>query len=275
MCRFSLVLLCLSLLGGHAGVLAAERQSAGKKRLLVITESRGFVHDVVRRQKGAPCLVEKVITELAQKSGDFEVVCSQEASKEITAANLQHFDAVFFYTTGELPLSEEQKTALLDFVRSGKGFAGAHSATDTFYKWPDYGQLIGAYFDGHPWHQKVGVIVEDPNHPATRHLGKYFTITDEIYQFRAPYSRERLHILLRLDMKTVKNPGKRADQDNALAWTQQFGQGRVFYTALGHRSEVWQDPRYQQHLLGGLRYVLGLVQADATPSARLKVPASP
>jgi type 1 glutamine amidotransferase len=248
---------------------AAEAKGAAKKkRLLVITESKGFVHDVVRRRDNELSLSEKILTELAEKSGDFDVVCSQDSRKEITAENLKNFDAVFFYTTGELPLSDVQKSDLLAFIRSGKGFAGVHSATDTFYRWPEYGELIGGYFDGHPWTQKIHGIVDDTNHPATKGLGKDFLIDDEIYQFRDPFSKNKLHILMHLDMESVKNPGKRADHFNALAWTHQYGLGRVFYTALGHRPEVWRDPRYQQHLLGGLRYVLRLAQGDVTPSGQ-------
>jgi type 1 glutamine amidotransferase len=217
----------------------------------------------VRRKNSDPALVEKVFQELADKTGLFEVVCSQDSRKDITAENLKNFDAVWFYTTGSLPLSDTQKADLLNFVRKGGGFGGSHSATDTFYNWPEYGQLIGAYFDGHPWHQKVHVLVEDTNHPATKHLGKDFEITDEIYQFRSPFSRDKLHVLLRLDMEPLKNKGKREDQYNALAWTHTFGKGRVFYTALGHRDEVWRDPRYQQHVIGGLRYLFGL-DTDST-----------
>src|SRR5262249_50684261 len=146
-----------------------------------------------------------------------DVVCSQDSRSEITAENLAKFDAVFFYTTGELPLSAEQKRDLLEFVRSGKGFAGSHCATDTFYQWPEYGALIGAYFDGHPWHKKIKVIVEDQKSPATRHLGPSFEITDEIYQFRTPYDRGKLHVLMRMDM-TNETAGKRQDKDNALSW---------------------------------------------------------
>jgi uncharacterized protein len=199
------------------------------------------------------CLVEATMVELGAKNG-FDVVCSQDSRAEISSDNLKNFDAVWFYTTGELPLSETQKAELLAFVRSGKGFGGSHSATDTFYKWKEYGDLIGAYFDGHPWHTKINVIVEDKMHPSTKHLGDSFTITDEIYQFKGPYSREKLHVLLKLDLKDLK-PGNRKDNDNALAWTNQYGKGHVFYTALGHRDEVWRDPRYQAHVIGGLRYM--------------------
>jgi type 1 glutamine amidotransferase len=253
------------LLALNVAAVAAPPKDETKRRLLVITESKGFQHDCVKRKDGQLSLVEKTLTELGEKNG-FDVVCSQDSRAVITAENLANFDAVFFYTTGELPLSDTQKADLLAFIRSGKGFAGSHSATDTFYKWPDYGNLIGGYFDGHPWHKKITVLVEDTKNPATKHLGDSFVITDEIYQFRAPYDRSKLHVLMRMDMKGEK-PGKRKDNDNALAWTREYGKGRVFYTALGHRDEVWKDERFQKHIVGGLRYVFSLEKADATPSA--------
>jgi len=229
-----------------------------KKRLLLVTESRGFKHSVVNRGKADTCLVERVFVDLAAKEKFFEVDFTQNARAVIEGDNLKKYDAVFFYTTGDLMLSDVQKSDLLAFVRSGKGFGGSHCATDTYYNWKEYGELIGGYFDGHPWHQKIRVIVEDKKHIATKHLGDSFEITDEIYQFKAPYSREKLKVLMRLDMDSVKNPGKRADKDNALAWTNQYGKGRVFYTALGHREDVWNDPRFQQHVIGGLRYMFGM-----------------
>jgi len=240
-------------------VMPASAQEP-KKRLLLVTESRGFVHGVVNRGKSDTCLVERTFIDLAKKHPFFEVEYTQDSRATITGDNLKKFDAVFFYTTGELPLSDAQKSDLLAFVKNGKGFGGSHCATDTFYKWKEYGELIGAYFDGHPWNAgtKIKVIVEDKNHPATKHLGDSFVITDEIYQFRSPYDRSKLHVLMRLDMDSVKNQGKRADKDNALAWTREYGKGRVFYTALGHQNEVWADPRFQQHVIGGLRYMFGL-----------------
>jgi type 1 glutamine amidotransferase len=301
------------LLAAGLTAFAADETPGSKKRLLVITESRGFRHGVVTRRGDELSLSEKVLTAIGQKSGAFEVICSQDSRREITKENLAKFDAVFFYTTGELPLSDTQKADLLSFVRSGKGFAGSHSATDTFYRWPEYGKLIGGYFDGHPWHQKVKVVVEDTQHPATKHLGETFEITDEIYQFRTPYDRGRLRVLMRLarsvdrtvvrlngkelgkddrlrltvqdgkpraelngkDVEVsqfrVEMPrGKRPDRDNALAWVHEYGKGRVFYTALGHRDEVWKDERFQKHLLGGLRWVLRLEEGDATPSKTVK-----
>jgi type 1 glutamine amidotransferase len=129
--RIGLSIIAGSLLLGLAGTSPAADEARPKKRLLVVTESRGFVHDCVNRRGKDLCLVEKALIGLGKKSGDFEAVCTQDSRKAITAENLKHFDAVFFYTTGELPLSDTQKADLLGFVRSGKGFAGAHSATDT------------------------------------------------------------------------------------------------------------------------------------------------
>ena len=306
-----LLALLLALFALAAPSSAQEVTGAPKKRLLLITESKGFPHPVSARQytivaKDAtpdqfpklegldvslnkdkklvirchgrldkpleiknndavlaivkPCLVEATFMKLAKETGLFEVVCSQNSRAEISGDLLKNYDAIFFYTTGELPLSDAQKSDFLGFVKGGKGFGGSHCASDTLYGWKEYGNLIGGYFDGHPWNAgtKIKAIVEDKNHPATKHLGDSFEISDEIYQFRSPYDRKKLHVLMRLDMDSVKNQGKRADKDNALAWTQEYGKGRVFYTALGHQSEVWNDPRFQQHVIGGLRYMFGM-----------------
>ncbi len=147
----------------------------------------------------------------------------------------------------------------MTFIKSGKGFIGIHSATDTFYKWAEYGEMIGGYFDQHPWHQEVAVKVEDQKHPATKHLGASFRITDEIYQHKN-FSRQNVHVLLSLDASSVdltKPNVHRTDKDFALAWMRNFGKGRVFYTALGHRPEVWNDERFQKLLIGAVKWATG------------------
>jgi len=223
-----------------------------KHKVLYLTHSAGFKHEVLP-------LSEQILKQIGERSGAFEVTATQDCSV-LSRDGLKPYDAVVFYTTGELPISDAQKAAFLEFIRSGKGFVGIHSATDTFYKWPEYGELIGGYFDQHPWHQEVAVNVEDQHHPATRHLGKSFKITDEIYQFKN-FSRSRVHVLLSLDVNSVdlnKPAVHRTDKDFALAWWRNYGKGRVFYTALGHRPEVWQDDRFQQHILGAVRWAMGL-----------------
>ena len=232
----------------------AEHGSANraKRKVLYLTHSAGFKHEVLP-------LSRQILKEIGERSGAFEVTATEDCSL-LSRSGLTNFDAVVFYTTGELPISDEQKLAFLDFIKSGKGFVGIHSATDTFYKWPEYGELIGGYFDGHPWHQDVTIKVEDRRHPATRHLEKSFNIKDEIYQIKN-FSRDRVHVLMSLDPNSVdlQLPAvHRKDKDFAIAWWRRYGAGRVFYTALGHRPEVWQDERFQQHLLGGMRWAMGL-----------------
>lgn len=220
-------------------------------RVLYVTASAGYRHEVLP-------LSARILREIGAKAKAFDTTVTQD-TREITAESLAGYDAVVFYTTGELPMSAEQKRSLLAFVRGGRGFVGIHSATDTFYAWPEYGEMIGAYFNGHPWHQEVKVRVEDADHPATRQLPATFTVNDEIYQFRN-WSRANVHVLLSLDPSSVDllNPAvKRSDRDFALAWTRSLGKGRVFYTALGHEPAVWTDDRFQQHLLGGIRWAIG------------------
>ncbi len=221
------------------------------RRILYVTQSAGFRHDVL------PLSVQ-ILQDLGRQSAAFEMTATEDSSL-ITREGLTRYDAVVFYTSGELPMGEAQKAALVEFVRSGKGFAGIHSATDTFYQWPDYGALVGAYFDGHPWHQDVAVRVEDSHHAATAPLPPSFHLNDEIYQFRN-WSRDNVHVLLSLDPASVDLSAagvNRSDRDFALSWTRTYGQGRVFYTALGHEASVWQDARFQQHLIGGIRWAMG------------------
>lgn len=230
-------------------------------RLLMVTHSAGYQHEVVRRHNlHRLSIAEQVVAELGERSRAFAVthLYTRGELERLGRHSLEGFQAVLFFTTGSLPLTANARQGLFDFVRAGHGFIGVHSATDTWYDVPKYGEMLGAYFDGHPWHQRVRVIVEDPTHPSTRHLGRAFEITDEIYQFRS-WSRGRVHVLLTLAPHSVDiSKGKRPDRDYALAWTRQYGRGRVFYTALGHRQEVWADERFRQHLLEGIRWAMGI-----------------
>jgi type 1 glutamine amidotransferase len=199
------------------------------------------------------------MTQLGQSTGAFTVTSTEDPG-QINAANLANYDAVVFFTSGELPFNDAQKAALLQFVRSGKGFIGFHSAADTLYNWPEYGEMLGGYFQTHPWTEEVLIRNEDINHRATTHLGGAFDVTDEIYQFRA-WSRASVHVLLSLDLASVPpddaRPDRRPDNDYALAWTKSYGAGRVFYSALGHFDAVWNDVRIQNFLKQGILWALG------------------
>jgi len=240
--------------------LAATQAVSAPPRVLMVTYSAGYQHDVVRRP--APdelSIAERVVADLGRRSGSFEVthVSTREDLGRLSVTSVREHRALFFFTTGELPLPAAVRDAMFQWVREGAGFVGVHSATDTWYTVPAYHEMVGAVFDGHPWHQRVRLIVEDRTHPATRHLGERFELLDEIYQFRA-WSRDDVHVLLRLDPGSVDvRRGKRADGDYALAWTKSWGRGRVIYTALGHEPDVWADKRFQSHLLGAIQWALG------------------
>jgi len=164
------------------------------KKLLMLTHSAGFRHDYL------PTAIE-VVKKIGRESGVFEAITTEDCSY-INREFLETVDALLFATTGELPMTDDQKRALIDFVKNGGGFVGVHNATDTFYKFPEYGEMIGGYFNGHPWTQEVYVIVEDRNHPATRHLPPRFKVKEEVYVFRN-WSREKTHVLISLDNSSV------------------------------------------------------------------------
>jgi type 1 glutamine amidotransferase len=206
-------------------------------RLLYFTHSAGYRHEVIPASR-------EVLRQVGDMAPPFEMTASEDVAV-FTAERLRRFNAVMFFTTGELPVDDGQKQALLDFIRNGGGFVGIHSATDTFYKWPEYGRLIGGYFDQHPWHQEVRIIA-DRFDPLVSFIGPTLVITDEIYQIRDFAAGS--HIVLRLDPTTVdlgRDNVHRHPWGWPLAWTRSYGSGRVFYTALGHDEAVWRDARFQ------------------------------
>ncbi len=220
---------------GGFGNLPAPGPSVAPLRVLMLTATTGFRHGSIE-------VARQTLTSLGASTGEFTISATEDVS-QITAARLASVDVLMFIlTTGELPFDESQKTAIVNFVQNGGGFVGAHSATDTLYDWPDYGRLVGAYFKEHPWTQDATIAIEDRTHPATRPLGASFRLNEEFYTFREN-PRPRVHVLMSLDAASVGASG-----DFPLAWSQSFGQGRTFYTALGHFDATWQDARFQAHM---------------------------
>ncbi len=256
---------------------AAPAPALQPRRLLVFTLARGFVHSAI------PIGAEAVRI-MGEKTGAYETVISDDIGM-FEPAKLKEFSAVcFMNNSGELFLPPDLaeldeparkaalardaalKASLMDFVLRGGGLAGVHAATDCFYEWPEFGELLGGYFNGHPWNERVGVKIDDPGSPICRAFGgKGFEIEDEIYQFREPYSRDRVRVLLSMDRSITPEKGDRTDEDYALAWIRRHEAGRIFYSAFGHRHEIFFDPAQLEFLLAGLQYVLGDLQADATP----------
>jgi type 1 glutamine amidotransferase len=220
-------------------------------KVLMSRHSEGWEHTYLPH-------AEVAIKKLGKESGLFDAVTTAR-SRLITAEELAKYDVLVFATTGELPLNEAQKKAVLDFVRNGKGFVGIHNATDTFYKWPEYGEMVGGYFAAHPWTQEVTVKVEDTRHPATAMLGKSFKVFDEIYTFKS-WDRKKTHVLMSLDNSSVDlSKGTRPDNDYAMGWWHDYGKGRVIYTALGHPDELWEQRWFLQHILACIKWAARLV----------------
>jgi type 1 glutamine amidotransferase len=227
------------------------------RRLLAIGAASGWEHESV-----SDALV--AIDALGRESGLWTTTVRTDAQpitkrplKE-NAKNLDYFDAVFFMTCGDLPLDDEQKQALLSFVKDdGKGFVGAHSTTVA--EWPAFVEMIGGRFDGHPWDQlEAALKVEDREFPATRHFPEKLRLFDEFYQIR-DFSRARSHVLLGLDTSSVDKtrPGVR-HEDVPIAWTHSYGKGRVFYSSLGHPPSAWARPDLRRMWLEAVKWALRL-----------------
>jgi hypothetical protein len=278
-------------------LLLALTAQAAPKRVLVVSTTAGFRHSSIE-------IGNAVIEQLAKDSTAFTVdvvnvnanapeyrgadgkpdkAKLQEANRaaladKLSPNGLKQYDGIIFNnTTGDLPLPD--KEAFLAWIKSGKGFAGMHAATDTFHTYAPFVEMIGGEFKTHGAQVEVDIINQDQQCPACRHLGKNWVVYDEIYQFKN-FDRTKVRGLLTLD----KHPNDKTPGDYPIAWIKEYGQGRVFYTALGHREDVWDanwkdgkgerknSPEvakaYQQHILGGIKWALGLEKGDATPQTK-------
>jgi hypothetical protein len=178
--------------------------------------------------------------------------------RTLSAADLDEARALALFTIGETPWSGAQRTTILDRVRAGRmSVLSIHSATDSCYAWNDYGTLVGARFDGHPWTQTFVADVLDETHPACAHLGAEWKWHDEVYQFRD--LRPDAEVLLRVrdgELDLTAAGARPPVFGYPLAWCFEEGAGRVFSTSLGHFPGAWETPAYLQHLSGGLGWAL-------------------
>jgi type 1 glutamine amidotransferase len=256
-----------------------------RRHVLVYTRSRGYEHDVVKRKNGEPSLVDRVMTELGKKH-DFEVTCTKDG-QVFLPENIGKFDAFLFETTedltqeggdGQRPMPPEGKQALLKAVAGGKGFVGCHCASDTFHsKGPrdknqapadrdPYIAMLGGEFISHGDQQKARMHVVDNHFPGAQDL-KDFELLEEWYSLKN-YAPD-LHVILVQEtegMQKAKNNWMYDRPDFPATWARRHEKGRVFYTSMGHRDDVWQNPHFQELLLGGLSWAVGNVEADVTPN---------
>jgi type 1 glutamine amidotransferase len=262
--RRSELLVLILVLGAAGGAPAQEK----KRSLLVIGQSKGYQHDAI-----STAMV--TLYELGRGSGrwdtTFRTDCAAITKRPLKygARNLDNYDAVAFFTDGNLDMDDAQKADLLSFVRDdGKGFIGIHSAAITFLAWPEYGKMLGGYFDGHPWGEfEAPLLVEDPAFPGMGHLPREFTLRDEIYQIR-DFSRKNVRVLLRLEADKVDLSRKgihRTDRDFAVVWARDYGRGRVAYNGLGHSRQAWDRPDMRRMWEELVLWSMGVIPGDATP----------
>lgn len=237
------------------------------RRILVFHGCVGFAHHSIPG-------INEVLAAMGEATGAFTADFSDDMSG-LTAENLARYDAILFNNSTRLTFDDAHKAALMGFVKGGKGFIGIHGATDNFYKWDEAGEMIGGYFNQHPWSANGtwAIKVDEPDHPLVAAFGgQGIKLKEEMYRFRAPYSRARLRVLLSLDLTdeaTRSVETGRLDRDYAVSWIRRFGEGRVFFCSIGHNMEAVTQPAVLQHYLAGIRYALGDLDADDHPSHTL------
>ena len=253
-------------------------QSDQPRKVLLFSKTNGFRH-------GSIPVGVAALKMLGERTGAYVAEHTEDESM-FEPETLKQFDAVVFVnTTGpvflpkSLPSDAAEREAvierenrlkgsLVDFVKSGKGLAGVHSATDTYQQWKEFNDMMGGAFVGHPWHAEVPVRLLDSQHPLNQVFGgEGFTIVDEIYQFRDDTAlRSERRMLLSLDPNWEGlSKGSRKDGFYPISWIDTYGDGRTFYCSLGHRDEIYYNPSVLRHYLAGFRYALGDLAADATP----------
>jgi type 1 glutamine amidotransferase len=285
--------LCIAGLTATALLCASTRGLAEEaKKVLFFSKSSGFEHSSIKKKGDEPSVAEAVLAELGKKN-NIEFTFTKDGSI-FTPENIAKFDAFFFYTTGDLteaggdhnpPMSKEGKAAFLAAIHDGKGFVGTHSATDTFHSPGNkdhgsaryvndgddadpYVKMIGAEFIVHGTQQTAHLTCADHNFPGLKDFPADFAPVEEWYSLKdfAP----NLHVLLVQETGTMKTSGNDRCYDRPPypeSWARMYGQGRVFYTSMGHRENIWNDnQQFREFLTGGLNWVLHRVDADVTPN---------
>jgi len=271
---------------------AAHAQQAPKK-ILFYSKSSVYEHDMIKEKDGQPSKAAKILIALGQ-SNNIEFTFTKDGTL-FTPDNLAKYDALFFYTEGnpfdlgldkQPPMTKEGKVAFLAAIHDGKGFIGVHSASDTFHspggegwggpaRFKDDGantdpfiRMIGGEFIIHGSQQRAHQICVDKNFPGMSAVPDDFGPLEEWYSFKdfAP----DLHVLLVQDTSTMDKSGNNrhgyARPNYPSTWAHDYGKGRVFYTSMGHREDIWNNPVFQQVVLGGMNWALGRVDADVTPN---------
>lgn len=267
---------------------AADDDRKGKRKVLMFTRSEGFEHDCVKRKGGKLSLAETIVTELGAKH-NFEVKCEKDGRVFIND-DLGQYDAFVFQTQGDLgkeqsrdgapPVPPDGKKKLLEAIAAGKGFVGCHCASDTYHspgpadqnqaaeKIDPYIAMVGGEFIVHGAQQKAKMRVADGGFPGAKGV-EDFVLNEEWYALKnfAP----DLHVILVQDTAGMQGAMYQRPEFPA-TWARKHHKGRVFFTSMGHRDDVWQNATFQQLLVGGLSWALGRVEADVSPNIHTVTP---
>ena len=250
-------------------LFAVQDLPAEESRVLMVTQSMGYRHGSVTRNEKSLAPAEIAMIQLGKKSGKFRVDCTQDAASDFTTENLQNYDIVVFYTTGALPIAQPDLDYFLNtwLKTKGNGVLGFHSATDTFKEYEPFWDMIGGSFNGHPWGSgtTVTISIHEPEHPLMKPFGEEFVIRDEIYQYRH-WQPEKVRVLMSLNMEKCE-PSK--PYHVPVAWVKSYGQGRMYYTNLGHNNETWTNEAFLKSIAAGVDWVRGDVQGASAPNPQL------
>ena len=213
--------------------------------VLVFHKTEGFRHTSIS------VAVEAI--ENMGRNNSFAVHSTDDSTLFNNQSLNQYETIVFLNTTGDV-LNEDQQSSFQEYIRGGGGFVGIHAASDTEYEWEWYGNLVGAYFKNHPDVQQAEIVIEDNTHPSTSHLQSTWILTDEWYNFQNN-PRSTVHVLAVLNESSYTGGDM---GDHPIAWYHKYDGGRAWYTGLGHREELYSDPQFAKHLLGGILWAADL-----------------
>ncbi len=259
-------------------MISGAAAAADKSKVLFLTQSKGFKHGSVNRDKRDLAVSEVAMTQLGQKTGLFEIHCTQDSKADFTKENLKNYDIVMFYTTGELDITDEARDYFMNewLKQKGHGWIGFHSAADTYrtnnpaHKW--YWDLAGGTFKGHPWNagELVTISVHDTQHPAMKAFGEEFQIKDEIYWYDH-WVPENVHVLMSLNIAKCPTKGEKRGtglhaEHVPVAWCRSWGDGKIFFNNLGHNESTWNDKRFLDSTEAAIRWIRGELPGDATPN---------
>lgn len=269
--------------------LGAETNGYPAKRILFFSKSSGFEHSVIKKPKQEPSHVEKILKELAPRN-NWQFTFTKDG-RLFTPDNIAKYDAFFFYTTGDLteegkdkhpPMPKEGKEAFLKAIENGKGFIGTHSASDTFHSpgnkentaparyksdgtnADSYVRMLGGEFIKHGKQQAAGQIVVDKKFPGMSAVPAGFGPHEEWYSLKN--FATNLHVLLIQDTSTMQGENMYRRPNFPATWARMHGKGRVFYTSMGHREDIWTNPVFQNVLAGGINWAVGNENADVSPN---------